>query len=383
MMITIAHKEQPVYGERIREARELRGFSQSVLADLVNVKRQAVSAFEKSRISPSAETLYSISSVTEFPIPFFLNDRPRGDSTRTTPISFRKKAAASKTAKHQAEQYENILADIYFYTKNYIDYNPANIPYSGEYDYRTLDKIQIEQIASNVRKAWGLGNGPIPYMTRLLENNGIIIASIELPNTLDAFSAWRHNRPFILLSDESSSCVRRRFNLAHELGHLVLHSTVDDIEFEDTDLLKKLEIQAHRFAGAFLFPEKSVLNEYFSNSMSALIKLKGRWKISISAIAKRFRDLGLINEHQHKYIMVQLGSLRKNEPLDNTIPITDEEPAIMKRVFDILLKNNILSIQNAIDDLMISDNIFSMLTGIIPENSNSGKETIIPFKIKS
>jgi Zn-dependent peptidase ImmA (M78 family)/transcriptional regulator with XRE-family HTH domain len=372
-------KEQSVYGERIKEAREIRGFSQTILAELVNVKRQAISAFEKDKIKPGPETLFTIASVTGFPVPFFLNDRPRGDSLRTAPISFRKKIAATKTAKLQATQYENLFADIYYYINHYLDFHPANIPFNENIDYRSLSKDSIEKIASEVRRAWGLGDGPIPDMIRLLENKGIIIAKIELQDTLDAFSTWRHNRPFILLSDSSLSCSRRRFNLGHELGHLVLHQMVPEEDFENKEILKKLESQAHRFAGAFLFPAISVKSEYFSNSMAALKKLKSRWKISIGAIARRLFDLGLINKHQYTYINMNLRE-NKKEILDDIIPM--EEPTLIERAFDLLLKNHILSLHNTVDDLMISDEIFEMLTGIQIKKQNTVDEKIIPFVLR-
>jgi Zn-dependent peptidase ImmA (M78 family)/DNA-binding XRE family transcriptional regulator len=381
-MATIAHKEQPVYGERIREARAIRGLSQTALASLIGVERQAISAFEKDKIKPSPKTLFAIASVTGFPVPFFLNERPRGDSIRTAPISFRKKAAATKTAKIQAEEYEKIFADIYYYLDQHIDFHPARVPFNGSLDYSVLEEEHIEQIAIEARRFWGLGNGPIPHLIRLLENNGIIIASLSLPDTLDAFSTWRHNRPFIFLSGEKNeSGVRRRFNLAHELGHLVLHQMVKKAAFDDPEQLKELERQAHRFAGAFLFPAKSVIAEYFSNSMPALKKLKSRWKLSIAAIAKRLSDLGLISEHQHKYIMMQLGSDRKHEPLDDSIP--PEEPELIKRAFDVLLQNRILSLQNAVDDIMIPELTFAMLAGIKLEQSDEEGETIIPFRMRS
>ena len=371
-------KEQPVYGERIKEAREIRGFSQTVLAELVNVKRQAISSFEKDKTKPSPGTLFAIASVTKFPVPFFLNERPRGDSSRTSPISFRKKSTATKTARLQAIQYENLFADIYYFIDHYIDFHPAKIPFDINLNYRSLSKDHIENIATDVRRKWGLGDGPIPDMIRLLENNGIIIAEIDLPTTLDAFSTWRHDRPFILLSDSNTSCARRRFNLGHELGHLVLHQLVPEEDFEKAETRKILEAQAHRFAGAFLFPAASVRSEYFSNSMIALKNLKGRWKISIAAISKRLLDLGLINKHQRQYIMINLKN-RKNEVLDDTIPT--EKPTLIERVFEILLKNHILSIRNAVDDLMISDEIFSMLTGIKIKKQNNADEKIIPFSL--
>ncbi len=371
-------KEQAVYGERITEARELRGFSQITLAGLVDVQRQAISAFEKNKTRPAPETLFRIASTTKFPVQFFLNDRPRGDSVRTAPLSFRKLGSSTKGAILQAKQYENLLADIYYYLKHYLDFSKPQVPFFSEIDYRTLTDSAIEGLAEKVRREWGLSDGPITNLTLLLENKGILIAPVQLSTTMDAFSTWRHERPIMMLGDSLKSCARRRFNEAHELGHLVLHSMVEQADFDDPESRKRMDVQAHRFAGAFLFPAKSVANEYFSNSIAALTKLKERWKISIQAIAKRLCDLGYINENQYKYVYIQLD--RKREPLDDKIPM--EQPTVIKRAFDVLLENKLLSIRQAIDDLAIPEIDFSMLTDIHLEKMTNHEETIIPFKLR-
>lgn len=370
----MVHKTQLVYGERIREAREIKGFSQTTLSELVGVQRQTISAYEKNLIKPSAEILFAIASVTQFPIPFFLNDRPRGDGKRTAPMSFRKLESSTKTARLQAEQYENLFADIHYYLKHYINFFPPNIPLLGTIDYRTIEDSEIENIATNVRRAWGLRDGPIPHLMRLLENNGILIAPVKLAMTMDAFSTWHHDRPVIMISDTGRSCFRRRFNEAHELGHLVLHASVDEEDFSHPEMRKKMDQQAHRFAGAFLFPADSVYHEFFSCSMAALQKLKERWKISIAALAMRLNDISIINNNQKSYIMTQLGPNRKKEPLDDTLPM--EEPTIIRKAFEFLIENKVLSLIQVIEDLYIPEYIFSTLTTIeLPKHN----ETIIPF----
>jgi Zn-dependent peptidase ImmA (M78 family)/transcriptional regulator with XRE-family HTH domain len=370
-------KPSTVYGERIKEAREIRGFSQTTLSELVGVQRQSVSAFEKNLIKPSAETLFKIAVTTQFPNSFFLNDRPRGDGKRTTPISFRKLESSTKTARLQAEQYENLFADIYYYLKHYIDFFKPNIPFLGTIDYRTIKDAEIEELATKVRRSWGLGDGPIQHMTRLLENNGILIAPVKLSMTMDAFSTWHHDQPIIMLSDANKSCPRRRFNEAHELGHLILHSAVEEEDFAKAEKRKELERQANYFAGAFLFPSKSVSNEFFSCSIPALKKLKERWKLSIAAIAMRLYNLHAISKNQHKYIMIQLGSNRKKEPLDDTIPM--ENPTMVKKAFDILVEEKVLSIHRVIEDMLMPDSIFSMLTTVeLPPRDDA----ILPFSVR-
>jgi Zn-dependent peptidase ImmA (M78 family)/transcriptional regulator with XRE-family HTH domain len=375
------NKTKLVYGERIREAREIKGFSQTTLSELVGVQRQTISAYEKNLINPSTEILFAIVSVTQFPITFFLNDRPRGDGKRTTPISFRKRESSTKMARLQAEQYENLFADIYYYLKQYINFFPPNIPFLGKTDYQTIKDSEIEDIATEVRRSWGLKDGPIPHLMRLLENNGILIAPVKLAITMDAFSTWHHDRPIIMLSDIGRSCFRRRFNEAHELGHLVLHASVDEEDFSNTEMRKKMDQQAHRFAGAFLFPATSVYHEFFSCSITALKKLKERWKLSIAALAMRLHDLHIINDNQKSYIMIQIGQNRKKEPLDDTLPI--EEPTIIKKAVELLIENKVLSLIQVIEDLYMPEPIFSMLTTIELPKPTEYNETIIPFSMRN
>ena len=42
---------------------------------------------------------------------------------------------------------------------------------------------------------------------------------------MDGFSGWDvvSNTPYIILGDDKGSAVRSRFDVAHELGHLILH----------------------------------------------------------------------------------------------------------------------------------------------------------------
>src|SRR5690606_38887686 len=107
-----------------------------------------------------------------------------------------------------------------------------------------LDMEAIEQIASRLRKHWGMGMGPIPNMTKLLESKGVFILPIaDAFHQVDAYSAWPGARPTIMLSFYKSAS-RARFDAAHELGHLIMH---EDTFPADTSV----ESQADRFASAF------------------------------------------------------------------------------------------------------------------------------------
>ena len=104
-----------------------------------------------------------------------------------------------------------------------------------------------------MRARWGLGEKPIASVLHLVEAHGVRVYSLTEDNAqLDAYSLYWRTQPFIFLSTVKSG-ERGRFDAAHELGHLVLHGEHQTPHGPDA------ELQANRFAAAFLMPRASVL----------------------------------------------------------------------------------------------------------------------------
>ena len=88
---------------------------------------------------------------------------------------------------------------------------------------------------------------------------------------------------------------RGRFDAAHELGHLVLHRHSQDVQS------KEIEIEADKFASAFLLPAGQFLKEApRSYLVSDYLRLKPRWKVSVQAMIRRSYDLGLLNRYSYE-----------------------------------------------------------------------------------
>ncbi|MCJ7530797.1 MAG: ImmA/IrrE family metallo-endopeptidase, partial [Anaerolineales bacterium] len=129
---------------------------------------------------------------------------------------------------------------------------------------------------------------------------------------------------------------RQRFNLCHELGHLVL-KIVDGLDEEKA---------SHRFASAFLAPAERVrfeLGTYRSNiDLLELESLKHKYGLSIQAWIYRAKDMGIIsNPVAEKYFR----SFRKNhwyrnEPGELYPP---EKPQRMQRLIYRALAEDIIS----------------------------------------
>ncbi|WP_427339611.1 ImmA/IrrE family metallo-endopeptidase [Caloranaerobacter sp. DY30410] len=138
-----------------------------------------------------------------------------------------------------------------------------------------------------------------------------MISRIELGHEkIDAFSQWIGSRPFIFLGSDKDSAVRSRFDIAHELGHLLLHTHVDQEDLKDPKVLKRIEKEAHYFVGAFLLPEDSFAQEVTSISIDHFISLKKRWKVSIASMIYRCDELGIFTDNKILYLNKQM-SYRK------------------------------------------------------------------------
>ena len=142
----------------------------------------------------------------------------------------------------------------------------------------------------------------------LLEAKGARIFSLaENTRAVDAYSFWKGNTTFAFLNTLKSA-EHGRFDAAHELGHLVLHRH-GGAGADDTPTGRAVEQEADRFASAFLMPPGSVraLAPRFAR-LDHLIQLKKQWTVSVAALVRRLKDLGLLTEWHYRTLCVELSS---------------------------------------------------------------------------
>jgi Zn-dependent peptidase ImmA (M78 family)/DNA-binding XRE family transcriptional regulator len=319
---------------RIKEAREARGFTLEGFADDLGISKSAVAQYETGQISPSGEMMTAIVSITDLPPVFF-----------TTPSSINESGtpfwrSLKRMELHNRRRILRRLAwsrEIISFLDRFIDLPVPNIP-TFDFEYESADVSQIEEIADELRDAWGLGRGPIEDMVGILELNGVTVVEERVNCAdMDAVSCWIDGRPLILLAEEDRLGPRKNFNLAHELGHLVLHSLVE----LDVKNLDKVEKQANRFASAFLMPQESFGSEIIGTSLNYLISLKLRWNVAVAAIGYRAKDLGILNKHQYGYLLRQMNAkgIRKKEPYDEEI--TTSRPALINHAMKMLVEHGV------------------------------------------
>lgn len=357
--------------QNLTYARIVRGFTMKSLSEKSGISRQTISSYESGKSIPRGKNLLKLSQILNFPITYF--------NAKMSPLSsegtfFRSRASSTKKARDKQKVRLIYSSSIYDLLSEYVNFPSVNIPSPIEKDLNSITDKKIKKMAQLTRKKWGLDNEePINNLTKLVEANGIIISQANLrEKKIDAVSKWIADRPFILLTDNRESGVRRRFNIAHELGHILLHSNIESIyELSNADM-NKLENQANAFASNLLLPDQAFIRSVVSTSMEGFIELKKYWKVSIAALIMKAHKVKLLNENQYLYLNKKLSynHWRKSEPLDNSIPI--ETPDLYNAVCKLIINNSVVSNQGLKAKMKLPNDELSAL--ISPEFAKSDQE---------
>jgi Zn-dependent peptidase ImmA (M78 family)/DNA-binding XRE family transcriptional regulator len=352
-----ASAERLLIPAKLRNARIKSRLNQSELADCIGVSRQAVSSYELGDKSPDPQVMIKIIQELGQPISYFTTkELPSFGETGTK--FYRSFGVKTKKLNNMSEVLGQWFVQVTKYFDEFVNYPEVQLPdvspatKNGRYSVE-----EIEYIATDLRKLWGLGFGPISNLVRLVESKGIIVTRYEISEAqIEAFSFWNGNKPFIFLSSIKESAVRSRFDVAHELGHIILHRGVDQVEIEDKETLKQIESEANRFAGAFLLPMQSFPNEIFTTKLDAFRDLKLRWKVAIQAMIYRCKDLELFDDFQitNLYKQISRKKWRKVEPFDDEFPF--EQPRLLKRAVELVVDNDKKLPSEILAELTLSKN---------------------------
>ena len=92
--------------------------------------------------------------------------------------------------------------------------------------------------------------------TQLCEKMGITVLTHDLPASINGFTVRMEGMPFIVLSSALES-FERRITIAHELGHIVLHSGTNSVSLSmnTSFCVTKYEREADCFAAHLLLED--------------------------------------------------------------------------------------------------------------------------------
>ncbi len=352
-------------GDRLREAREARGLSGSAVAELLGLNRGSAGKYERGDVFPSPEVVARLSDLLRVPPSFFFKDK----RTAARDILFyRSMSGNTKSDRLKAERKYEWLKEVAAYVKGYVRIPAINLPNVGApSDPVGIDYQFIEAATVTARRHWGLGDGPISDVMLLMESNGIIVSRLSAGSmmmdgysSLDGYSGCA----YVVLASDKGSAVRSRFDLAHELGHLILHRHLPLGFVRNPSNNKLLEDQAHAFAGAFLMPEESFAEDLWIVSLDALKNLKQRWLVSIGAMLYRAGRLGWLTEEQQRGLWINYSrrGWKRQEPLDDTLQL--EKPRILSRGLRLIVEKGGISASRIVSEIGLHPNDIDELAGL-------------------
>lgn len=326
---------------RLEQALSARSLTKGQFASLVGVAASTVSKWCKGDQSPEAGTFDRLASV--------LNVQPewlaRPMLQPVTPPLYRSNASALKSARAKLEAHTEWAQETALLLSDYVDYPRLNIPERGFTDPEQISNEDIESAAEECRAMWQLGKGPIQNLALAAESAGIIIVRQETEiSVIEGLSAWSTPlcRPITFLSADKANAFRSRFDLAHEIGHLILHKHIP--RADQPDRYKQMEKQAHRFAGALLLPAETFAIEVrVPPNLDNLLILKQRWGASVAAMMMRLHALKLLSDDE-KLALFKRRSARwgsKAEPGDDKWE--PEVPRLLRRTIELLISEGILT----------------------------------------
>ncbi len=347
--------------ERIREAREAAGFTDEQFADLIGVSRQSVGFYETGAAAPRGEVFSKIIAITRQPPTFFTVERKRiGDRFRMP--NWRSLKRMQRPDRLRIGRRLEWAYYISQFVAEYVELPPVTFP-EVRFDFQRDGDEKIELIAEELREFWNLGFGPIVDLGPILEYNGAVLIEESVGcEDMDAVSRWQGGRPFILYDAAEASNPRKLFNLAHELGHIVLHTSVE----VNSKILDRMEHQANRFAGAFLMPRNTFAREVANTSIDYFLSLKGRWRVAVAAMVYRCKELQILNPHQVQYIWKQMNArkIRKKEPFDTAFPLS--KPTVLSSAIGMLIEFKLKLPSQITEELCLNSQDVESLCAVPP-----------------
>lgn len=353
-------KSELFRGDKLRLGRLLKGLSQKDLGDYVSTSRQFIHQLETESRTPPDDVVEAFCEALQVERNFFYHQI--GNDVKTEQCHFRKRRTTQVGLINRVLAYSTIFEELVSYLNDFLNLPKPLFP-AIEHQNEPYSNLDIEKAAEQCRVQWRLGlDTPIGNLTRALEHYGIVITHFSgVSEKVDALSVNRRF-PIIIRNSAKESVCRMRFDLAHELGHFLLHDGVETGE-------PQTEAEADKFASAFLFPRMAFQKE-FPNfrgkrlSWEVIYQLKIRWGLSAKALVYRAHYLGLIDSLQYRSANVQLNRTgqSKHEKCDDKIK--PEEPELLKQAIEVLNRDRGISPLQIAKSLGVKPSLFTEITGV-------------------
>jgi Zn-dependent peptidase ImmA (M78 family)/DNA-binding XRE family transcriptional regulator len=298
-----------IFAYRLKTARKIAGLSMDELVNKLGktVTKSAIGKYESGKMLPGSRHLSDIAKALNVNIDFFF----RRIDYKLSEIEFRKKSSLQKKIQKKIEGEALDYAERYLELENIL--NKKIIFKNPISDIEIKSHEDIEIVATDLRKKWNLGKGPILNLLSLLEEKGFIIYVSDESDNFDGMSARLDGIPFIFINKKKDN-LRKRFTALHEVAHLILKFPISNSNNQNEKI-------CHEFAGTFLIPPDILKNELGIKRsrllLKELINIKETYGISVQALVSLANKLDIISDKYYEQICIYFrkNHLQKEEGL--------------------------------------------------------------------
>jgi len=227
-------------------------------------------------------------------------------------LAFRKQSRLSKTRQAQIKAFAAQLVERQLWLEETLC-SSSRPEFPSRRAVHSVD--EAEHAAAALREHWNLGESPIVSLTRLIEDRGgVVVRLTQIAAHFDGLSGWANEDVPVVAVNGNVPDDRVRYDLGHELGHMLMDCGQVDGKEEETF--------AHRFAAALLIPECVMRRELGPPRRRIAVRefaiLKRKYGLSMQCLIHRALDMGVIKPAQFRKLCIDFSSFgwRKKEPAE-------------------------------------------------------------------
>ena len=280
-------KSEPMadLGTRVAEARELAGMTQSDLGTAINLDRTAITKIEAGKRNVGAVELVRLADILRRPVDWFFSESPP--------------AVVSRRADPNVRGVSALLDARVDWIARDIDYlrQVGELPRFERFVFAPPESVEdAEQAASALRRHLDQPTGPLLDLQFHAERIGLFAFSLDLgPKGGDAAYVAVEDVGVAVINGKQEPG-RRRFNLAHEIGHHVFQDAyAPDVGVSPQDDTERL---INAFAIHLLLPiddARGLLEEFGPDMRLAAVAAGVRYRMSWTAVCAQLRNGGLVD----------------------------------------------------------------------------------------
>jgi Zn-dependent peptidase ImmA (M78 family)/DNA-binding XRE family transcriptional regulator len=293
-------------GDVIQTIRRAQGRSQEDLSEKIRVSQAALSRYETGQREPEPDVLTRLAAelgVTEA----FLLHAGRVQGGMAFDAHMRRRQTAPATTWRRLEAQLNVL-------RLHCSLLFEEVSLASERRIPALDPVDVppSEAARIVRMQWRMPIGPVKSVMSWMESAGCIVVGDDFgTNRIDGMCQWVADHPVVLYNVQAPTD-RLRMTLAHELGHLVLHSE---------EITPQVEAEANQFAAEFLMQEEVIRPALRNLKPNRLPDLKREYGVSMQALVERAFQLELLSgsDRTRMWKMFSARGWRVKEPFSDQL----------------------------------------------------------------